>query len=211
MVRDKDAGNRSGPSGNGLLPPPWLRKEHLPIVTYVSGKPWLRCHKKIEEPVFFGPAAGMPPRHRFDAPAGEYQVLYIGVDYEAAFIETLLRNPERRIVDKIDLEIRNMAVLRNDAPLKLVEAHGAGLSKIGATVALSTGHYDTSRRWSLALWQHPDRPDGLIYSSRHDPDYLCAAIFKRSHATFSVDHTDPLLADERRVRDLLAAHGKSIG
>jgi hypothetical protein len=142
--------------------------------------------------------------------AGEYQVLYIGLSYEAAFIETFLRNPKRRAVDWVDLEIRNMTVLENDAPLRLVKAYGEGLSLLGTTAALSTGGYREARRYSLDLWDHPDRPDGLIYSSRHNPAHLCAAIFNRTHATFSRVRTEPLLSDERRIRDVLTAHGKSI-
>jgi len=137
-------------------------------------------------------------------------VLYVGLDYEAAFIETFLRNPKRRTVDWADLDVRNMAVLTNDAPLRLVKAHGEGLSMLGTTAALSTGGYMEARRYSFELWDHPDQPDGLIYSSRHNPDHLCAAIFDRSHATFSGFRTEPLLSDERRLRDLLTTHGKSI-
>jgi hypothetical protein len=137
-------------------------------------------------------------------------VLYVGLSYEAAFIETLLRNPKRRTVDWADLDIRSMAVLNNDAPLRLVKAHAEGLSLLGTTAALSTGGYKEARRYSFELWDHPDRPDGLIYSSRHNPNQLCAAIFSRPHATFSCFRTEPLLSDERRIRDLLTAHGKSI-
>ena len=211
MARRRAVTGRSGPSGNAPAPPPWLRTEPLPgIVTYAAGSSWFRCHRRIDEPVFFGPGAGIAPGYRFDAPAGEYQVLYVGLNYEAAFIETLLRNPKRRTVDWADLDIRNMAVLSNDAPLRLVKAHGEGLSLLGTTAALSTGGYKEARRYSFELWDHPDRPDGLIYSSRHNPNYLCAAIFNRSHATFSRFRTEPLLSDERRTRDLLTAHGKSI-
>jgi hypothetical protein len=137
-------------------------------------------------------------------------VLYVGLTYEAAFIETLLRNPKRRTVDWAGLDIRNMAVLSNEAPLRLVNAHGEGLSRLGTTAALSTGGYTEARRYSFEFWNHPDRPDGLIYSSRHNPNHLCVAIFNRPHATFSRVRSEPLLSDERRIRDLLAAHGKSI-
>jgi hypothetical protein len=211
MARRRRPVGRPGPSGNALVPPRWLRTEPLPgIVRYPVGSSWFRCHKRSDEPVFFGPGAGIVPRFRFDAPAGEYQVLYVGLDYEAAFIETLLRNPRRRTVDWVDLDIRNMTVLTNDAPLQLVKAHGEGLSLLGTTAALSSGGYKQARRYSLELWDHPDRPDGLIYSSRHNPNHLCAAIFNRRHATFSNFRAEPLLSDERRIRGLLTAHGKSI-
>src|SRR5690348_1386067 len=100
MARRRGATSRSGPSGNALVPPRWLSTEPLAgIVTYAAGSLWFRCHKRIDGPVFFGPGAGIAPRHRFDAPAGQYQVLYVGLNYEAAFIETFLRNPKRRTVD----------------------------------------------------------------------------------------------------------------
>lgn len=211
MARGRGVTGGSGPSGRASTPPPWLRAEPLPgIETYPAGSSWFRCHRRIDGPVFFGPGRGIASKHRFDAPAGEYQVLYAGLSYEAAFIETLLRNPKRRTIDWTDLDIRDMAVLNNDVPLRLVKAHGEGLSLLGTTAALSTGGYKEARRYSFELWNHADRPDGLIYSSRHNPDHLCAAIFDRPHATFSRFPTVPLLSDERRVRDLLTAHGKSI-
>jgi hypothetical protein len=161
--------------------------------------------------VFFGPGRGAPPRHRVDAPDGEYQVLYVALSYEGALVETLLRNPRRRTVDLVDLETRRMAVLTNDTPLRLVEAHGAGLSRLGTTAALSTGGYHASRAWALALWRHEARPDGLVYASRHNPGLLCAAVYDRPQAIFTVAATQPLLEDETRLHAVFAAHGKSIG
>jgi hypothetical protein len=112
----------------------------------------MRCHRTALGAVFFGPGAGHPPTHRFDAPDGEYQVVYVGLSYEAALAETVLRNPRRRIVDHVDLRVRSMAQLRNRSLLRLVQAHGPGLSQLGTTAALSTGGYRASRQWSLALW-----------------------------------------------------------
>jgi hypothetical protein len=200
-----------GPSGHATAPPPWLSTASLPIVEVAADSVWMRCHRTSLEALFFGPGAGRPPKHRFDAPNGEYQVLYVGLSYEAALVETLLRNPRRRIVDLVDLRVRSMAQLRNRSPLRLVQAHGPGLSQLGTTAALSTGGYRASRQWSLALWSHESRPDGLIYVSRHNPGLLCAAIFDRPHATFVATATTPVLEDEPSVRRVFRAHGKSIG
>jgi hypothetical protein len=210
MALGRSPGSASGPSGHALPPPSWLKTVTLPTTTLPAGTPLWRCHRSVNAPVFFGPGAGKPPIYRFDAPAGEYQVLYVAIDYDGAFVETLLRNPRRRIVDESDLAIRSMAVLRSGTPLKLVNAYGAGLSKIGATGAISTGKYTASRRWSLALWEHPDLPDGMIYTARHNTSLLCVAIFQRPHSNILLDHTAPLLSDRKRVSDLLAAHGKAI-
>lgn len=210
MAPGRKMGGASAPSGHASRPPAWLKTITLPTTTLPKGTSWWRCHRTVEAPVFFGPGAGNPPLHRFDAPAAEYQVLYAAMDYDGAFVETLLRNPARRTVDERDLAIRNMAVLKSDTPLKLVQAYGANLSSIGTTVAISVGKYTASRNWSLAFWEHPDRPDGMIYSSRHNPNLLCVAIFERPHSSISVDHTAPLLSDRRRVSTVLITHGKVL-
>jgi len=208
MVPGRTAGGASGPSGHASPPPSWLKTIGLPATTLPKGSSLWRCHRRADDPVFFGP--GNPPIHRFDAPAGQYQVLYVAMDYDGALVETLLRNPHRRIVDESDLAIRNMAVLKTDTPLRLVNAYGAGLSTIGATGEISSGKYTASRRRSLALWEHPDRPDGIIYASRHNTSLLCVAIFSRPYSIISLDRTAPLLSDRKRVGDLLAAHGKAL-
>jgi hypothetical protein len=37
-----------------------------------------------------------------------------------------------------------------------------------------------ARRWFRAIWGHPRKPQGILYSSRHNPKLLCAAIFDRA-------------------------------
>jgi hypothetical protein len=191
-------------------PPPWLASANLPIQELAAGTQLNRIYQRSNRPVFFGPGPGQPPTHRFDAPNGEFGVIYVGLDFAAAFVETLLRNPEMRIIDLVDLEIRDAAVLAAARPLRLVQAYGAGLSRIGCTAALSTARYSQAGAWSHALWAHKDEPDGLIYHSRHDPEHLCAAIFNRRGLVLTVVDTRPLLADPATVAGILEAHGKSL-
>jgi hypothetical protein len=112
-------------------------------------------------------------------------------------------------VDRSDIEARNMSVLANLAPLRLVRAHGSGLARLGSTASLSTGGYRASRRWALALWSHTDQPDGMVYFSRHNPGLLCAAIFDRYSAGFA-ERSAPLLDDAAELARVFPAHGKSI-
>jgi RES domain len=195
---------------NPSSPPAWLADADLPIQEVASGTELHRIHRRVERAVFFGPGPGRPPTHRFDAPGGEFLVLYLGLDFTAAFAETLLRKPEMRIIDLVDLEIRNAAILTAARPLRLVQAYGAGLSRIGCTAALSTARYSIAGAWSLALWSHKEPPDGLIYHSRHNPEHLCAAVFNRRGLAFRVLRTAPLLTDRARVARVLEAHGKSL-
>ncbi len=201
---------RARSPSNPPPPPTWLAGADLPIEKLAAGTKLHRIHRRTERALFFGPGAGRPPTHRFDAPGGEFGVLYVGLDFNAAFVETLLRNPEARIIDLVDLEIRNAAVLTQSRPLRLVHAYGAGLSRIGCTAALSTARYALAGAWSLALWSHKDKADGLVYHSRHNPEHLCAAIFNRPGLAFTIVQTNPLLADVARVARILQAHGKSI-
>jgi RES domain len=191
-------------------PPPWLASARLPIQELTAGTQLHRIYRRSDRLVFFGPGPGRPPTHRFDAPNGEFGVIYTGLDFTAAFVETLLRNPEMRVIDLVDLEIRDAAILTAARPLRLVRAYGAGLSGIGCTAALSTARYSLSGAWSRALWAHKDAPDGLIYHSRHNPEHLCAAIFNRRGLVLRVVRTRPLLADPATIANILDTHGKSV-
>jgi RES domain len=203
------AGRGASPA-NPPPPPAWLAGADLPIEELGAGTELHRIHRRVERAVFFGPGPGRAPTHRFDAPGGEFGVLYVGLDFTAAFVETLLRKPAIRIIDLVDLEIRNAAILTAARPLRLVQAYGAGLSRIGCTAALSTARYSLAGAWSLAFWSHKDAPDGLIYHSRYNPEHRCAAVFNRRKLALRIVRTSPLLADTARVAGILEAHGKSV-
>ena len=73
--------------------------------------------------------------------------------------------------------------------LRLVDLHGRGLARVGTTNAISTGPYARSQTWSDYLWSHRDRPDGIAYASRHNPEQICYAVFERPDIRFTA--TDP--------------------
>jgi hypothetical protein len=182
----------------------------LPITIVAAGSKWWRVHRTARPPVFFGPAPGQPPTYRFDAPDGEFRVLYVGQSLSAAFVETLLRNPRIPFIERSELEERSVAVLNNENELKLVDVRGGGLSHIGVDNRLATGSYDVAGRWALALWRHADTPDGILYRSKHDPNHICAAIFDRDHCKFVVSTTTPLVDIPHHWAPILGAHGKGI-
>lgn len=197
-------------SGDDLPPPPDPFPGALPIAGIARGATWWRIHRTAHSPVFFGPAPGGLPTYRFDAPGGEYRILYLGQTLSAAFVETLLRNPRIPFIERIEIELRSASVLSNDRPLRLVDLRGGGLSQIGSDNRLATGSYAIAGQWALALWRHADRPDGILYRSRHDPNHVCAAIFDRSHCRFSLASTKPLMDIPHQWAPILAAHGKGI-
>jgi len=190
-------------------PPPELDGRPLPLRTL--DQPWFRVHPRALSGVFFG-RSGL---HRFDAPEGEFGVLYLGADPHAAFIETFghghagadrlvtLRALRRRLLSRVEL----------DRPLRLVDLTESGLVRIGADMRLCTGDYTVAQRWSAALRGHADAPDGLLYRSRHDGARLCAAVFDRAAPAAS---STPLGAlsepvNRRLLADLLDTYDFGLG
>lgn len=181
------------------LPPDDLAERDLPLVQRHG--PWVRLHQGRYDPVYFGRTG----RNRFDAPwsrerdqgstesdrgASErdqsaregdrsFGVLYVAEDAFAAFIECFGRPTGTRVVAAEQLRQYHLAEFRTARPLSLVDITGEGLARIGADAALCSGPYEVSQRWALAFWQHPSRPEGILYRARHDPARLCVAAFDR--------------------------------
>jgi hypothetical protein len=91
----------------------------LLTVELPAGELLVRVHWNNQEPIYFGPSAGTPPGNRFDAPRGEYRILYAAVNLEGAFVETVLRRPRGRILKRENVEQRGWTVLALKPTLKL--------------------------------------------------------------------------------------------
>lgn len=162
-------------------PPADFSLRRLPIKIY--RRAWFRIHRAKYEPLYFGRSGDS----RFDAPAGEFGVLYVSKDEHGAFIETFGHATGVRFVVQAELAVRGLALITPKRPLRLVDLHGAGLARLGADARLTSGEsYDASHRWMLAIHDHPRRPDGVVYRARHDPSRLCVAIFDRVAADLEV-------------------------
>lgn len=166
--------------------------------------PWFRVHRLKFDPIYFGRAGD----YRFDAPAGEYGVLYVGRDLRCAFIETLgqARNPP--VLAHAELSERGFARIDCTRPLRLVDLRGEGLARIGADASLTDGlDYALAHRWSKALYDHPRKPDGIVYRARHDPSRTSAALFDRfAPDELSSVSLGTLDSDKKRLGRLLDAY-----
>lgn len=207
-----------GPSGVAPPPPADLATRPLPTVPLDAGAVLHRVHRSAHDPVFFGPAAtGVPPRRqpesRFDSAGGHFGVLYLGATRAAALVETLLRNPRRRLVAASAIAARatsEIVVLRD---LALVPLMDAGLQALGLDNSIATGPYDPCGQWADALWRHPSQPDGIAYRSRHDPGETCIALFERpGHPAPVAARGDPvpLAGDEAAVAAILDRYGRGL-
>lgn len=190
----------SGENPGPLHPPPGnLARQALPL--RVTSQSWFRFHRADHAAIYWGLDPRRPFAYRFDAPNGEFGVLYVGGDEHAAFIETFGHNTGLRRIGTEDLAARRLARIDVARPLRLVDLSGPGLARIGADARLFAGDYSVAQQWALALFRHPAAPDGIYYPSRHDPQRACAALFDRPGIDVSAVDLGTLL--DRTHADLL--------
>ena len=190
-------------SGPHPEPPADLAQRSLPVVAL--DRSWTRIYRCALDPLYFGRGAS----NRWDAPAGEFGVLYAGGDAHCAFIETLGQTTGNALVTPAALGERCLGQVTVTRPLRLADLTGPGLVRIGADARLTTGAHAVARRWSRALWEHPAAPDGIIFRARHDPSRIAVAIYDRAAAavtaTLGLSLGDPRQA--RLVADILNTYG----
>ncbi len=169
-------------------PPDNLDAWQLPLIEVdrARGSHWYRLHRitSAYSPVSYNFGA---IDDRFNAPAGEYGILYLGGDPYCSFIETFgsaaVGGGYRMVSDRRLSEscLCRIDLAPGSRPLRLVNiATGAGLSRLGLDGRISTSKERAiTREWALALWRHPQRPDGLLYTACNDPARTSVALFDR--------------------------------
>ena len=171
----------------------------------------MRIHAQARNALWFGPGSGRQAIHRFDDPTGRFRVCYLGTTIEVCFAETFLRNPPVRILGLDDLAGRSIATVEVRRDLRLVPVHGSSLARLGVTAELATGgDYPLSQLWSRALWEHSDKPDGILYRSRHDDSALCVALFDRSKDALAIVGDCSLAEDSKQLARLLRRYGLAL-
>ena len=181
-----------GKPGHHPAPPADLANRTLPITKFRGA--WFRVHRTALGPLHFGKSGS----NRFDAPAGEFGVLYLARHEAGAFVETFGHATGIRVLDTTELATRALSRVEASRPLRLIDLRGKGLARLGADAELLSGDYGLSQAWALALYNHPTAADGIVYRARHDPDQFCAALFDRASsvvtATLLGSFTDTTLA-----------------
>jgi RES domain len=116
---------------------------------------------------------------RFDSPAQGYGILYVGADIYASWIECYGRTHGAKGVSELGLRQRDLYTIDSNRPLVFADLTGSSLVKMGADARLSSGAYTVARQWAQAIYEHPQRMDGVRYRSRHDDARYCYGIFDR--------------------------------
>lgn len=177
--------------------------------TIPAGAVLIRVHHLAHGPVWFGPRPGLPPQHRFDAPAGEFCVLYCAARLAGAFVESILRRPAGRIVRRAYVEERGWSELTTRRALRLAKLRDEGLHWHGTDAAISAvGDYRTARHMALALYAAFPEADGIAYRARHNNGEICYALFDRVAVADLVTGPVQRFAEYPRVvEQLMALHG----
>ena len=158
------------------LPPPDLDNRTLPTHPIDAGSVLYRCHRARFGPLHFGTGNAV---NRFDDPAHTFGVCYLATSYEAAFVETFLREPGKTLLSLDEVDARRLAsipVLKN---LQLAQLEGPALTRIGATAAVSSGPIADAQQLAFAIYHHPQAVDGIYYRVRHDNSVFGVALFDR--------------------------------
>jgi hypothetical protein len=180
------------PTNKLPAPPPDLAKRPLPLKR-VQGAIF-RIHRKNQPCLHFGKNIS----ERFDDPLGNYGVLYGAMRPEASFAEVFLRRLSLMLVQESDLIERCLSRIECRA-LRCVDLTGAGLRKVSCDNRITTEKpYHTVGLWSQAFFEHPLKPHGILYRSRHNPRFVCLALFDHCQANLTLRLTESLMAEPRR-------------
>ena len=188
------------------LPPADLDSRSLPLEKISRGRVYRRLHPYARNAIHYNGSND----YRFNAPNKQFTVLYVAEELKGAFAETLLRDPGKTLIDQMDIDATAVSEIEITRQLSLVKLHGDGLVRAGATAIVSSGKYAISQAWSLALWQHRQRPDGIIYRANHDNGQICLALFGHTRKHVRVVKTVPL-GSEPFLAQLLDHYGVGIG
>jgi hypothetical protein len=200
-----------GPTGVAPPPPSDLAAPDLPIASLQVVATFTRVHRVGRAAVHFSPGQDRPPFGRFGSGTGRFGVLYVALSFEGAFAETILHNTVRQPIGLHAIIDRAVTTLVANRAIRLVDLCGPGLARLGLDAAIFSGPYEPCGLWADALHGHPDRPDGILYPSRHDPSEICAAVFERDDLSFvPAAEAVPLGSRLTEVNRLMTRYGKAL-
>ena len=121
---------------------------------------------------------------RFDSLDGAYAYTYLGDTGQTAIAETLCRDLPRagaaRLVPRVKVRGKKLSTVEVTRDLTVLVLHGAALTHVGATLALTKSdadQYHATRAWAVALRRWFPGVDGFRYRPRHDEDHVVWVLF----------------------------------
>jgi hypothetical protein len=191
----------------GRTPEPSKRFHSIELPISEIDREWYRSHPTRRGAVYFGRNRA----YQFDAPDGEYGVLYVGADLNVAFIESFQIAGIHPAITEAQLKERSLSRIRTRDAVRLVNLADSGaLTRIGADGRLFTASYSVSQRWSRAIQTHPVKPDGILYRPRHDPARLAAAFFDRIADHLTAESLGKWLDQRAALGEVLDTYGVAL-
>jgi hypothetical protein len=162
---------------SGLAPTPAFARNALHIATVGSGRTFGRIYlASYPDPLGYPKTQSRFSDPRRRVRRNRFGVLYLGETLKVCFLEAVLRDRRNGVVGDYvigerELRSRRYLLIEPIGPLHLVDLRGDGCVRMGipSDVPRSTNQ-SLAQRWSLAFYQHPSRPDGIIYPSRLNED-----------------------------------------
>lgn len=127
-----------------------------------------------------------------------FGVLYLGENPEVCFVEAILRNLAVGslgpfFLTRTELEQFMLAQISSLSPLRLVDLRGEGPARMRIpTDAVRGQDHALGMAYALAFYQHPEKPDGLLYRSRIN-EMTNIALYGRAIQTLRCDARIKLL------------------
>jgi hypothetical protein len=173
----------------------------LEIATIPSGQRFRRLYLNLPgyNALGFGktPSRFSDPRKRIAS--NRFGVLYLGTSLMVCFLEALLRDKRNGAVGDFplaerELHARQYVEIINAHELRLVDLRGNCAIRMGVPSDVARASKQSlARAWSVAFYEHPEKPDGVIYPSRLNSE-INLAIYDRAIPKLVVDVEVPLIA-----------------
>jgi RES domain len=197
-----------------LDPTPAFGRATLHFAVIGPGQTFGHVHlTRYPEPLSFSKAPSRFSDSRQRVPENRFGVLYLGATLKVCFLEAVLRDHRNGVIGdyligESELRSRRYALIEPISPLYLVDLRGDGCVRMGIPSDVPrSANQALARRWSLALYEHPSQPDGIIYSSRLNEEANLAIYDRAIVKLRTIDTTELISAPgfAQVLDDLLVA------
>jgi RES domain len=154
-------------------PTPEFAKVKLETATVSAGERFYRLYLDIyPDALGFGKSPSRFSDSRRRIAANRFGVLYLGQSLKVCFLEALLRDERNGKLGDYPLAESELqrwlyAEINIARALKLVDLRGDAAIRMGVPSDVArASHQSLARAWSVAFYEHPETPDGIIYPSR---------------------------------------------
>ena len=156
-----------------VLPPKGFADARLQIHHVPAGQRFGRISLgRYPDPLGYGktPSRFSDPRRRIAD--NRFGVLYLGESVKVCFLEAVLRDQRDGAIGDLpmqeaELHHRYYAEIEIADPLTMVDLREDGAIVMGVPTDVAKASSQTlARAWSVAFYEHPEKPDGIIYPSR---------------------------------------------